>query len=139
MEKSARPTHDAIKILSEEEWERVGLAMLGQDDGEAVVLFSSDGELKEFRRSLAAYAGPIPEGQSNPAYASLIGAIEEFRPLGPKDRIGPQLRNEGFWGMENFADATRRHAVDVELWDTGSQALRIADTGQADGIGCRDH
>ena len=31
-------------FVSEEEWERVGLAILGQDDGEAVVLFSSDGD-----------------------------------------------------------------------------------------------
>src|SRR5690348_14245465 len=55
-------------LVSEEEWTRAGLDVLGHDANDAVVLFSSDAELTEFRRRLAAYAAGIPEGQVNPSY-----------------------------------------------------------------------
>lgn len=109
--------------VTEDQWELAGLVVLGQDDRESVVLFSSDGQLTEFRRRLSSYANPIPEGQRNPSYANLIGAIEEFRPLSPEDRIGPSLRDEGYDTVESFAD-NRVFLLDVELWDTGPQEHR---------------
>jgi hypothetical protein len=109
--------------VAEEEWERAGLVVLGQDDRDSVVLFSSDGQLTEFRRRLSSYAETPPEGQVNPSYASLIGAIEEFRPLAPDDRIGPSLRNEGYDTVESFAN-DRVFLLDAELWDTGPQLQR---------------
>ena len=112
--------------ITEEQWELAGLVVLGQDDKDSVVLFSSDGELTEFRRRLSSYAKPIPEGQQNPSFAGLIGAIEEFRPISPEDRIGPSLRDEGFNTVESFADS-RVFLLDVELWDTGPQLQRAGE------------
>jgi hypothetical protein len=110
--------------VADNEWEKAGLVVLGQEDRDSVVLFSSDGQLTEFRRRLASYAEPLPEGQQNPSYANLIGAIEEFRPLSPEDRIGPSLRDEGYDTVESFAD-DRVFLLDVELWDTAPQLQRL--------------
>jgi hypothetical protein len=112
--------------VTEEEWEKAGLTVLGQDDRDSVVLFSSDGELTEFRRRLSRYADPLPTGQQNPSYAGLIGAIEEFRFLQPVDRIGSSLREEGFGTLESIAE-DREFLLDVELWETGTQAERSQD------------
>ena len=112
------------QLVIEEEWERAGLIVLGQDDRDSVVLFSSDGELTEFRRRLESYDAPIPAGQKNPLYSNLIGAIEEFRQITPADRIGSALREEGFDTIDSFED-DRTFLIDVELWETGTQTQRI--------------
>src|ERR1700677_2319141 len=39
-------------LVSDDEWTRAGLDVLGHDATDAVVLFSSDAELTEFRRRL---------------------------------------------------------------------------------------
>lgn len=115
-----------VQPVTEEEWEKAGLIVLGQDDRESVVLFSSDGEMTEFRRRLQRYGEPLPAGQKNPSYAGLIGAIEELRPLQAADRIGSALREEGFETLASFAD-DRDLILDVELWETGTQAERVKD------------
>lgn len=109
--------------VSEEEWVRAGLTVLGNDGEDAVVLFSDDVELREFRTRLDAYGAGIPSGQQNPQYAALIGSIEEFRSLEPRDRIGSSLRAEGFEGPESFAEDSEFH-LDAELWDVGTQEER---------------
>jgi hypothetical protein len=115
-------------VVPEEEWERAGLAVLGHDATDAVVLFASDAELKEFQARLTAFAAERKAGQKHPSYNLLISSIEEFGPLKPEDRIGSALRGEGFDRAESFAD-DRRFNVDVELWDVGTQIER---GGQAD-------
>ena len=112
--------------VPEEEWERAGLTVLGQDDRDSVVLFSSEGELTEFRRRLESYSAPIPQGQKNPSYSNLIGAIEEFRQIEPADRIGSALRDEGFEAPVNFEN-DRTFLIDVELWETGTQEQRAGE------------
>ena len=112
-------------VLPEEEWMRAGLVVLGNDENNSVVLFSSDAELREFRARLTAYSRGIPEGRKNPQYASLIAAIEEFGPLSPADRIGNVLKAEGFDGPESFSP-TSFFRLDVELWEVGTQTERIA-------------
>src|ERR1035438_8335084 len=88
--------------VPEEQWERAGLAVLGHEQADSIILFSSDNELQEFRRRLDAYSQGPPEAQKNPQYDSLIGAIEELRPLQPQDRIGRVFRTEGFATSESF-------------------------------------
>jgi len=46
--------------LSEDEWMRAGLTVLGHDENNSVVLFSSDAELTEFRARLRAYGQGVP-------------------------------------------------------------------------------
>jgi hypothetical protein len=115
-------------VVPEEEWERAGLAVLGHDANDSVVLFATDAELQEFRARLTAFSAGATAGQKNPSYNTLIGSIEEFGPLRPEDRIGSALREEGFDRADSFAN-DREFVVDVELWDVGTQAER---GGQAD-------
>ena len=117
--------------VPEDQWERAGLAVLGQERADSIILFSSDKDLQEFRRRLDAYGeGPL-EHQKHPQYDSLIGAIEELRPLQPQDRIGPGFRAEGFMALESF-DTESTLLVDVELWDVGTQDERAAQVIQLD-------
>ncbi len=115
--------------VTEEEWEQAGFIVLGQDGRDSVVLFSSDGDLTEFRRRLNLYGDPPPPGQKNPSYAGLIGAIEEFGFLRPADRIGPNFREEGFETPESIA-VDRDFLLDVELWETGTQNERANDVNR---------
>ena len=116
-------------VLPEDEWVRAGLVVLGHDENDSVVLFSSDAELTEFRARLSAYEKGIPEGQKNPQYASLIAAIEDFAPLTPEDRIGSVLRGDGFETLEAFA-LTSFYRLDVELWEVGTQRERMDQVDQ---------
>ncbi len=111
-------------VVSEEEWMRAGLSVLATDADTSVILFASGDQLQEFRRRLGEYEGGAPQGQRNRPYASLIDSIEQFEPLGPNDRIGPHLRRRG-WTVESFAD-NAPYTLDVELWDTGPHARRVA-------------
>ncbi len=118
-------------VVSEEEWIRAGLTVLGHDENNALVLFDRDSDLAAFRTRLDAYAEGPQLGRQNPPYNSLIASIEEFRPLHPEDRIGSGLREEGFDRVDTFAE-DRNFVVDVELWDfapqleRGAHALRLA-------------
>ena len=109
--------------VPEDQWVRAGLAVLGHDGDDSVILFSSDAELQEFRFRLGAYGEGIPEGQRHPQDDGLIGAIEEFRPLEARDRIGPALRAEGFLTPESF-NPQSEFVLDVELWEVGGQEVR---------------
>lgn len=110
-------------LVPDEEWERAGLAVLGHDATDSVVLFASDAELELFQARLAAYASEKKAKQKNPSYNLLIASIEEFGPLKPENRIGSALLEEGFNRAESFAE-DRTFNLDVELWDIGTQADR---------------
>ncbi len=112
-------------LVPEDEWIRAGLTVLGHDDNDSVVLFSSDEELTAFRTRLRAYSEGIPVGQKNPSYSTLIGSIEELRQVEPHDRIGGALRDEGFESIESFAE-DQEFTLDAELWDVGTQLERVA-------------
>jgi hypothetical protein len=118
--------------VPEDQWMRAGLAVLGHDGDDSVILFSSDAELQEFRFRLDSYGEGVPAGQRNPQYDGLIGAIEEFRPLEPRDRIGPALRAEGFTAAESF-NPQSAFVLDVELWEVGGQAVRAAQVNGLEG------
>lgn len=110
-------------VVPEEEWERAGLAVLGHDAADAVVLFANDAELKEFQTRLAAFGSERKAEQKHPSYNTLIASIEDFGPLRPEDRIGSALKEEGFERADSFAD-DRDFVLDVELWDIGTQRER---------------
>ena len=112
-------------VVPEDQWVRAGLVVLGHEGDDSVILFSSDTELQEFRVRLGAYAEGVPTGKKHPQYDSLIGAIEELRPLEPRDRIGAALREEGFDNPESF-NLESLFTLDVELWEVGSQPDRAA-------------
>jgi len=112
-------------VVSEEEWIRAGLTVLGHDENNALVLFDREADLAAFQTRLDAYAaGPQP-GRQNPAYNALIASIDEFGPLRPEDRIGSGLREEGFDRLDSFAE-DRNFVLDVELWDFAPQREREA-------------
>lgn len=121
-----------VGVLSEEEWIRAGLTVLGHDESNSIVLFASDADLTAFRARLAAYSQGTPVGQKNPQYNALISSIEEFGPLQPENRIGSGLRDEGFERLDNFAD-DRELVLDVELWEVGTQAERVAQAERVSG------
>lgn len=116
-------------VLPEDEWVRAGLVVLGHDENNSVVLFSSDAELTEFRARIAAYEKGAPEGRKNPQYDSLIAAIEEFAPLAPEDRIGSGLKNDGFKTPGAF-QLTSAYRLDVELWEVGTHSQRTNQVNQ---------
>jgi subtilisin family serine protease len=112
-------------VISEEEWIRAGLSVLGHDENNALVLFDRDSDLATFTARLDAYAAGTQVGRKNPSYNSLIASIDEFGPLRPEDRIGRGLRDDGFARLDAFAE-DRNFVLDVELWDFAPQAEREA-------------
>ena len=108
----------------EDDWEGVGLRLLSSDDDNTLVLFSSTEELTEFRRKLAAYAGPKPAGQKDRSFAGFIDRIESVSTLEPRDRLGIRLLERGFTGATDFQD-NEIYLVDIALWDfAGAPARR---------------
>ncbi|NET26932.1 hypothetical protein [Okeania sp. SIO1I7] len=97
--------------LQDKEVTDSGLNILekGSKSDEAIVVFSSDDNLTEFRQRLESYSGLIDD---SPEYGYL-DAIEELVPLEPKDRIGQLLRLEPLEPGELVP-------LDLELWHTGN-------------------
>jgi subtilisin family serine protease len=108
--------------IGEEVWEALGLTLLSDEDNKSVVLFANDAELTEFKRRVEEYQKDPPEGQKNPAYAGLVGAIESVAELAAEDRIGPVLRDEGKTTPQAFADAAVE-ILDVELWQPSADLV----------------
>jgi hypothetical protein len=98
--------------LSEEELPRMGLTLLAQEPkaNKAIVVFSSDNELTQFRSRLEAYSG-ISDVEHEYGY---LDAIEELVPLEPQDRMGRLLELEPLQ-LNELA------ALDLELWHTGDK------------------
>ncbi|GGA31837.1 S8 family peptidase [Okeania sp. KiyG1] len=81
----------------------------GSKSDEAIVVFSSDDNLTEFRRRLKCYSGLI----DNSYEYGYLDAIEELVRLEPQDRIGPLLNLEPLEPGELVP-------LDLELWHTGN-------------------
>ncbi|WP_414545213.1 S8 family peptidase [Nostoc sp. CCY0012] len=95
--------------LSDDLVNQTGLDILAFEPDKAIVVFSSDLELEEFRRRLENYS-QITEG---PEY-SYLGAIDELVPLEREDRIGRLLEL-------NPVQPDELAALDLELWHTGNR------------------
>ncbi|BAY99881.1 peptidase S8/S53 [Tolypothrix tenuis PCC 7101] len=97
--------------LEENNLSSLGLNLLAKEPkaSQAIVVFSSDNELKIFREKLKSYSGL---NDSNYEYGYL-DAIEDIVPLEPEDRIGRLLELKP---LENDEIVP----LDLELWHTGN-------------------
>jgi hypothetical protein len=95
--------------LSEDDLTKTGLNLLAREPNKAIVVFSSDNELKEFRNRLESYS----QMKDGPKY-EYLGAIDELVPLEPQDRIGRLLYLKPVQSGELAA-------LDLELWHTGDR------------------
>jgi hypothetical protein len=98
----------ATKKLSDEV-NQTGLDILAIEPDKAIVVFSSDLELKEFKRRLENYS-QITEGNKY----EYLGAIDDLVPLEREDRIGRLLEL-------NPVQPGELVALDLELWHTGDR------------------
>jgi len=94
--------------LAEDKLPNLGLTLLSQEPSanKAIVVFSDDDQLSEFRSRLETYSDV-----SDFDYAYL-DAIEDLVPLEPQDRLGRLLELEP-------VQADELAALDLELWHTG--------------------
>ncbi|WP_256874505.1 hypothetical protein [Nostoc sp. C057] len=88
---------------------QTGLNVLAREPNKAIVVFSSDNELTEFKKRLESYS-QIKDG---PKY-EYLGAIDELVPLEPQDRIGRLLELKP-------VEPGELAALDLELWHTGDR------------------
>lgn len=113
--------------LAEAALNAMDMTILSQSpSGDAVVVYSQDPELNNFQARAAAYAGPIPEGQKGPQYASTFNAIESVSLVAPTDRVGPALQKEGFFELGDFVGSDLGY-FDVDIWDPedGLEEVRL--------------
>ena len=91
--------------LAEDKLPNLGLTLLSQEPSanKAIVVFSDDDQLSEFRSRLETYSDV-----SDFDYAYL-DAIEDLVPLEPQDRLGRLLELEP-------VQADELAALDLELW-----------------------
>lgn len=99
--------------LQESALSPLGLTLLAQEPkaNKAIVVFTSDEELTQFRSRLEAYSG-ISDSEYEYGH---LDAIEALVPLEPLDRIGRLLELEP-------VQASELAALDLELWHTGDRA-----------------
>ena len=95
--------------LRDDDLAKTGLNVLAREPNKAIVVFSSDTELKEFKKRLGSYSR-ITDG---PKY-EYLGAIDELVPLEREDRIGRLLEL-------NPVISGELAALDLELWHTGDR------------------
>lgn len=133
-EQAALPTVDGIdpelilKVtlasqVQEDTWRTAGFAVLAQEQGGILVLFTDDIELRLFRERLDQYQKGTAADQKNPAYNALFAAIEDVGSVDPADRIGPRLRADGIAAVADI-DGRASYTVDIELWDAPTQLDR---------------
>ncbi len=95
--------------FSDDNLTKTGLDILAREPNKAIVVFSSDIELKEFRKRLENYS-QITEGNKY----EYLGVIDELVPLEREDRIGRLLELKPVQPDELAA-------LDLELWHTGDR------------------
>lgn len=97
--------------LSEDELAKTGLTVLAREPNhnKAIVVFSSDNELTEFKKRLENYSGIRTDHRYE-----YLGAIDALVPLEPQDRIGRLLELEP-------VQAEELAPLDLELWHTGDR------------------
>lgn len=100
-------------IFPENQLSPLGLTILAQEPkaNKAIVVFTSDEELTQFRYRLETYSG-INDSEYEYGY---LDAIEDLVPLEPQDRIGRLLELEPVQPSELAA-------LDLELWHTGGKS-----------------
>lgn len=98
--------------LQESALSPLGLTLLAQEPkaNKAIVVFTSDEELTQFRSRLEAYSG-ISDSEYEYGH---LDAIEALVPLEPSDRIGRLLELEPI-------QVSELAALDLELWHTGDR------------------
>ncbi|WP_242045280.1 S8 family peptidase [Anabaena catenula] len=99
----------AAKKLSDDLVNQIALNILAREPDKAIVVFSSDMELIQFKKRLENYS-QITEGHEY----SYLGAIDELVPLEREDRIGRLLELKPVQSNELAA-------LDLELWHTGDR------------------
>ncbi|MEG4318490.1 MULTISPECIES: S8 family peptidase [unclassified Microcoleus] len=95
--------------LSEDLVTQAELNLLALEPNKAIVVFSSDNQLTEFKRRLENYS----QIQDGPKY-EYLGAIDELVPLEREDRIGRLLELKP-------VQLGELAALDLELWHTGDR------------------
>jgi Subtilase family len=126
-----RLNHSAV--VEETNWEACGLTLLSVDRDKTLVLFSSDEQLREFRRRLQEYQeGPRANRQGAP-YAGIFASIDDITSVRPDDRIGRLLRRDGVESLDEL-QAGQQYVVDVELWDFGTDAANLQKVDQLAGF-----
>jgi subtilisin family serine protease len=97
-----------------DEFRRAGLRVVDSSHSRLVIAFADDPELAAFHERLDALEAGIPEGQKHEPYAGFFDAIDEFRPLGPEDRLADEVRDA--LGSQPPAAELR---LDIECWHPG--------------------
>lgn len=113
----------------EQDWASAGFEILSSDADRTLILFSSSGDLEQFRNQLTRYGGEIPPGQKSAPYSGFVSNIETIGALEPRDRIGRHLRSQGFNDLEDILPRND-YLLDLELWHIGNSTLRRAKLAQ---------
>lgn len=95
--------------ISLDEFRRSGLRVIDSSDNRLMVAFADDPGLAEFKKRLAAFVGGTREGAKGPPYTQFFDAIDNVRPLVPKDRITSELWKK----IKHTRDELR---IDIECW-----------------------
>lgn len=97
--------------LSDDDLAKSGLTMLAREPAanKAIVVFSSDAELKEFHNRMENYSGIKTDHKYD-----YLDAVEALTSLEPQDRLGRLLELEPLQPGEIAA-------LDLELWHTGDR------------------
>ena len=111
------------KPIAEDIWRSAGFKVLAQEQGNILVLFTDDTEMREFRERLGQYQRGTAPDRQNPAYNTLFASITDIGGVTAVDRIGPRLRSDGISMVSNI-DIRRLFTVDLELWDAPTQLDR---------------
>lgn len=99
-----------------EDLKRCGFEVVGEDPNNALILFSSDEELSEFRSRLKQYQiGPQNQSE-NPSYNGVFANINSVSALNPADRVGSKLK-------AITIDVETTYWIDIELWHLGVASL----------------
>lgn len=109
--------------IQEDTWRTAGFNVLAQEQGDILIIFTDDTEMRLFRERLVQYQQGASADRQNPAYNSLFASIEDIGGVSPVDRIGPRLRADGVADATDLDDRTQ-YTVDIELWDAPTQLDR---------------
>jgi hypothetical protein len=109
--------------VQEDAWRTAGFKVLAQEQGNILVLFTDDTELRLFRERLDEYQKGTAADRRHPAYNALFAAIEDVGNVEAADRIGPRLHADGIAAVTGV-DNRAAYTVDIELWDAPTRLDR---------------
>lgn len=115
---------DPKSKIPEDVWERCSMVLLSVDENNALVLFSSDTKLTDFKDRLHKYIeGPSRPEQKNAPYTQIFACIDNIGEIRPQDRIGRLFRSKGIRYPDQFLDE-EEYIIDIELWDCGDRGKK---------------